>query len=258
MDKFTQANREAWNLLAKTHSESYHIGKLLAGEPLLNDLIRGEVGDVRGKSLIHLLCHIGTDTLSWGLLGAQVTGVDISPEAIQYARQLALQSGIDASFITSDVMDLLDQPPGTYDIVFSSTGVLCWIPDIDRFAATVRKLLKPGGFFYLNDGHPFRIILELNEQGLATVKNDYFHRGAYEYDSFTDYSVQNLVIPARSYEWDWTIGDIVTAFCQNGMRIAFLHEFPQFYYGGYPGYDVEIDKPEIYPCTFSLKAIAEG
>jgi SAM-dependent methyltransferase len=258
MDIFTQANRETWNSVAKTHSESYYVGKLLAGELLLNDLIRSEVGCVRGKSLIHLLCHIGTDTLSWGLLGAQVTGVDISPEAIHYARQLALHSGIDASFITSDVMDLLDQTIGTYDIAFSSTGVLCWIPDIDRFAATVRKLLKPGGFFYLNDGHPFLNMLELDEQGLTTIKNDYFHRGAYEYDSFTDYSVQNLEIPGKSYEWDWTLGDIVTAFCQNGMRIAFLHEFPRFYYGGYPGFDVQIDKTEIHPCTFSLKAIAEG
>jgi len=84
MNTMTKANSKAWNTVAKTHYENYHVDKLLAGEPLLHELIQAEVGDVRGKSLIYLLCHIGTDTLSWGLLGAQVTGVDISPESIKY------------------------------------------------------------------------------------------------------------------------------------------------------------------------------
>lgn len=170
MNPKTQANREAWNAVAKTHYENYHIEKLLAGEPMLSELIKSEVGDVHGKSLIHLLCHIGTDTLSWRLLGAQVTGVDISPEAIQYAQKLASQTGLDATFIITDVMELMGQLEPAYDIVFASTGVLCWIPDIDRFAVTVRQLLKPGGFFYLHDGHPFRDILEETEQGETVVK----------------------------------------------------------------------------------------
>ena len=257
MNSMTRANGEAWNAVAKTHYENYHVGKLLAGEPLLNELIRAEVGDVHGKSLIHLLCHIGTDTLSWGLLGARVTGVDISPESVKYVQSLARQSGIDATFITSDVMDFLDQAKATYDIAFASTGVLCWLPDIDKFAATVRQLLKPGGFFYLHEGHPFRGILETTGRGETIVKNDYFHTGAQEYDNFPDYTVKDLEVRTKTYEWDWTLGDIVTAFCQSGMRIAFLHEFPNYFYSGYAGYDVEINKRELYPCTFSIKAIAE-
>ena len=257
MDPMTRANREAWNAVAKTHFEQYHVDRLLAGKPLLSEVVKAEVGDVRGKSLIHLLCHIGTDTLSWGLLGAQVTGVDISPAAIQYARRLASQLGIAATFIISDVMDLVVQVNEKYDIVFASTGVLCWLPDIEKFAATVRGLLKPGGIFYLHDGHPFRNMLERTEQGENSVKYDYFHTGETAYDTFTDYTVKDWGIQAKSYEWDWTLGSIITAVCQAGMRVIFLHEYPQYFYGGYTGVDVELNKRELYPCTFSLKALAE-
>jgi 23S rRNA G2069 N7-methylase RlmK/C1962 C5-methylase RlmI len=97
---------------------NYHIDTLLAGKPLLNDLIRKEVGDVRGKSLVHLLCHIGTDTLSWALLGAEVTGIDISSESLKYARQLARRMGIEADFIEADIMDVKEKIKKKYDLVF--------------------------------------------------------------------------------------------------------------------------------------------
>lgn len=166
-----------------------------------------------------------------------MTGVDISPESVKYARQIAHQADLEANFIVSDVMDL--QVQATYDIVFASTGVFCWIPDIDKFAAIVRKLLKPGGFFYVHDGHPVRDIFEKTEGGLAVAQNDYFQTEVWEYDRFTDYATKDLKIQVKNYQWGWTVGSIITAFCRAGMRIAFLHEFPQFFYSGYTGYDVE-------------------
>ena len=105
MNTMTQANKKGWDGLAETHYQNYHIDKLIAGTPLLNELIRQEVGDVQGKSLVHLLCHIGTDTLSWALLGAQVTGIDISPASLKYARKLAKRMGIGADFIEADIME---------------------------------------------------------------------------------------------------------------------------------------------------------
>jgi 2-polyprenyl-3-methyl-5-hydroxy-6-metoxy-1,4-benzoquinol methylase len=156
ISEMTQSNKMGWDGLAEVHYENYHIDKLLAGEPLLNDVIRREVGDVTGKSLMHLLCHIGTDTLSWALLGAKVTGMDISPKALMYARKLAAKLRIEANFIESDVMDAIGKMNKKFDIVFSSIGVLAWLPDIDLYAQTVRHLLKDGGFFYLHDGHPFQ------------------------------------------------------------------------------------------------------
>jgi SAM-dependent methyltransferase len=255
----TNANKHGWNGLAETHFKKYHIEKLLSGTPLINDLIRSEVGDVEGKSLVHLLCHIGTDTLSWALLGARVTGIDISPESLKYAREIARQMNFAADFIEADVMDVIDQVDAKFDIAFSSTGVLCWLPDIRRYAQTVRHLLKDSGFFYLFDGHPFRAVL-LDAEGNSsadTVQGDYFRKEAWHYDYLGDYTDPDLVVPGDSYEWHWTLGEIITAFCEAGMRIEFVHEFPQYFYNGYTPYDAFNDKREYFPCTFSLKARVE-
>lgn len=257
MDPKTQANKMGWDGLAKTHYKNYHIDQLIASQPLLNEVIRQEVGDVHGKSLVHLLCHIGTDTLSWALLGAQVTGIDISTESLKYARNLANRMGIEATFIEADIMDVMDRVQSRYDIVFSSTGVLCWLPNIRRYAQTVSQLLHQGGFFYLFDGHPFRAVLldKAGETISNTIQGDYFRKDVWQYDHMGDYTDPDLKIPVNSYEWHWTMGDIVTALCEAGLRIEFLHEFPQYFYGGYSAYD-EDETVQLYPCTFSIKATA--
>ena len=259
MNQMTQANKQGWDGLAATHYQNYHISKLLSGTSLLNELIRAEVGDVTGKSLAHLLCHIGTDTLSWALLGAEVTGIDISPSSLGYARLLAQKMGVTAQFIEADIMDVMDLVDQKFDIVFSSTGVLCWLPDIRRYAQTVRHLLKDDGFFYLFDGHPFRAVLYDKEGNPSpdTIQGDYFRKEVWQYEETGDYTDPELLVPVRSYEWHWTMGDIITALCDAGLRIVFLHEFPQYFYNGYTPYDVANDRVELYPCTFSLKALAK-
>ncbi|MEM7366659.1 MAG: class I SAM-dependent methyltransferase [Pseudomonadota bacterium] len=257
MSKYTQANRSGWNGLAQSHFQNYHTERLLAGESLLDPVLVEEVGDVRGKSLIHLLCHIGTDTLSWGLLGANVTGVDISETSLGYARQLADQMKQDARFVESDIMEYLDRAQPDYDIVFSSTGVLCWIPDLRRYADTARALLKEGGIYYLYDGHPFRSV-DTQEYGPDA---SYFREERWEFNNLGDYLDPDLKIPGSTYEWQWTIGDIVTAFASASFRIEFLHEFPGYLYGGYdnpPEYP-DVDAPTnsgTVPCSFSLRAVA--
>ena len=259
MRSMTQSNKKGWDRLAENHYKTYHIDKLLSGTPLLNELIREEVGDVTGKSLCHLLCHIGTDTLSWALPGAEVTRVDISPESVKYARKLAKRMGISAEFIEADVMEIRDKVQRKFDVVFSSTGVLYWLPDINLYAQTVRELLHDGGFFYLFDGHPFQSVFvdDDGEIGDNMIQGDYFRKDVWQFGNMLDYTDPELKIPVNSYEWNWTMGEVVTAFCEEGMRIEFLHEFPQYFYSGYTAYDVQDGKVELYPCTFSLKAIAE-
>jgi SAM-dependent methyltransferase len=256
MKEMTQSNRNGWDGLAEIHFRTYHIDKLLRGEPLLNEVIRKEVGDVKGKSLVHLLCHIGTDTLSWALLGAKVTGIDISPESLKYARLLAERMKIAARFIEADILDVRAVVSEQFDVVFSSTGVLCWLPELNVYARTVRHLLKDGGFFYILDGHPFRNML-VDADGTPTTdsfQGDYFHKKVWRYEGLGDYTDPDVLIPTPSYEWTWTLGEVVTAFCDAGLRIQFLHEYPQYFYSGYTPYDGETSKVENYPCVFSLKA----
>jgi SAM-dependent methyltransferase len=259
MNAMTQSNKIGWDGLAAVHAHTYHLERLLSGVPLLNDLVRAEVGEVRGKSLVHLLCHIGSDTLSWALLGAAVTGIDISPESLKVARRLAEQMGISAEFIEADVMDVMEKVHSRFDIVFASTGVLCWLPDIHRFAQTVRHLLKDGGFFYLLDGHPFRNMLvdSTGNAGPQRIQGDYFRKEVWRYADMGDYTDPSVKIEAPSFEWNWTLGEVVTALCQAGLRLEFLHEFPQYFYSGYTPYDVVDEQVESFPCVFSLKARAE-
>ena len=259
MRRMTEANKNAWDSLAEIHYRNYHINRLLAGTHLLNELIREEVGDVSGNSLVHLLCHIGTDTLSWALLGARVTGIDISTKSLKYAKLLAHRMGIEADFIAADIMEVTTMVNRKFEIVFSSTGPLCWLPDIKQYARTVRHLLNEGGFFYILDGHPFRSML-IDEHGEAQsgrLQGDYFHKQVWEYEHMGDYTDPQVRIPLKSYEWHWTLGEIITALCDAGMRIDFVHEFPQYFYSGYTPYDVKENKIEQYPCTFSLKATVE-
>ena len=126
----------------------------------LKALEREEVGPVSGKTLLHLQCHFGLDTMSWARLGAQATGVDFSDEAIELARALNAEVGTDARFIRSDVYDLTNVLDEEFDIVFTSYGVLVWLPDLDRWADVIRRCLKPGGTFYIVEFHPHLATLE--------------------------------------------------------------------------------------------------
>ena len=130
--------------------------------------------------------------------------------------------------------------------------VLCWLPDVKSFAQTVRHLLNDGGIFYIYDGHPFLSALT-DESG---YQGNYFRKEVWEFENMGDYTEPDLKVPTRSYEWNWTMGEIVTAFCEARFRIEFLHEFPQYFYGGYTDIQIQENNTESYPCTFSLKALA--
>ena len=174
----------------------------------------------------------------------------------QRSGQRVAWRGLQADFLESDILDVEDKVQAKFDIVFASTGVLCWQPDIGSFARTVRHLLTEGGFFYLLDGHPFRNVMvdETGEAQPGRIVGDYFRKAVWAYDGLGDYTDPEFLAPTPSYEWDWTLGEVVTALCEAGLRIEFLHEFPQYFYSGYTPIDVADNRIERYPCTFSLKA----
>ncbi|MGH2556308.1 MAG: class I SAM-dependent methyltransferase, partial [Actinomycetota bacterium] len=176
---YLDANRALWNEWAPIHERSafYDVPAFKRGESRLKDFEIEEVGDVSGKSLLHVQCHFGLDTLSWARLGAKVTGVDFSERSIEQARALAEEIGLDATFLLSNVYDLPEVLEGQFDIVYTSRGVLGWLPDVPRWAAVVARFVKPGGFLYINEMHPFLYVFDDSKEATQPrVKFPYFPR----------------------------------------------------------------------------------
>ena len=149
-------NHAWWNGVVETHvnSPSYLTKAFREGGDTLHPIESEEIGDVRGKTLVHLQCHFGLDTLSLARRGAKVTGLDFSANALAEARKLAKDAGIDARFIESNVYDAPPALGETYDIAYVTWGAINWLPDLNRWARVVASVLKPGGFLYLLEGHP--------------------------------------------------------------------------------------------------------
>ena len=136
MDDRIEINRRNWNERTPIHAASafYNVEGFRSGKVTLTATEMAELGDVKGKSLLHLQCHFGMDTMSWARLGAIATGVDISDTAIDLARELNEELGLNVRFIRSNIYDLPEVLDEQFDIVYTAVGVLCWLPDMKRWA----------------------------------------------------------------------------------------------------------------------------
>lgn len=218
-------NRANWDDRVPVHlaSRTYDLAGFRAGRERLSPFELAEVGDVTGKRLVHLQCHIGLDALGWARHGALASGLDFSTPAIEAARSLAAELDIPASFVVSDVYEAASAFAGQrFDVVYASGGSLVWLPDLARWAKTAAALLAPGGFLYLVDGHPFAQILD--ETSGAVVTYDYFDDGPQVIEYQWSYTDGPPLEHARSVQFQHTVGQIVTAIAQAGLRIEFLHE----------------------------------
>ncbi len=266
MDQHTETNRRRWNEVTPIHAASqfYDLAGFRVGESSLRPIEVEELGDVRGKSLLHLQCHFGMDTLSWARLGAKATGMDLADESISLARALAAELNLDAHFICCDLYDLPRHLHGVFDIVFTSYGVLAWLCDLRQWAEIIAHYLRPGGTFYMVEMHPLGDIFD-DSPGAAEARVAYPYFPELEplaLDISTTYANRaKQVVNTRSYHWTHTLGEIVTALAGAGLRIEFLHEFPFCVYAKFPflrqGEDGWWRLPETgaqIPLMFSLKA----
>jgi SAM-dependent methyltransferase len=265
-EEYLRANRAMWDEFVdiNARSELYGLEEFRRGGVKIPDYIRAEVGDVSGTSLLHLQCHFGMDTLSWARLGATVTGIDFSPKAIEFAAQLAKDIGIDARFIRSNVLEADHVLDEQFDVVFTSIGVLGWLPDLKRWAEVVAHFVKPGGFFYICELHPFSLVFEDERKEPELIfRYPYFSRPEpLEIPTQGSYADREAEVKqAVDYEWVHDFGEIVTSLCDAGLRIEFLHEHrhgiePQFPFMERRDdgrYYLPEGMPEI-PLLFSLKA----
>lgn len=156
LDAFRQANQANWNERTHIHAASrlYHLDGYIADPHKISGVVQfdmPDLGDVSGKTLLHLQCHIGTDTLSLARLGATVTGIDFSPDAITVARQLSAACETPARFEVAELYDTPNVIRETFDIVYTGVGALTWLPDIAAWGRVVAALLKPGGMLFVRD-----------------------------------------------------------------------------------------------------------
>jgi len=239
MNKEMKDNYLWWNEAASLHAESsyYDVEGFLQGKSTLQPIEKEKLGDLQGKSLLHLQCHFGMDTLSLARLGAKVTGVDFSDEAIKLAKSLNEKLALDAEFVCSNVYDLQQNLSGQYDIVYTSYGVLCWLNDLERWAKIVAHFLKPGGLFLIVEGHPLASVFD-SKDGQIYIADTYF----YNQNPYTDsedngtYAVPDAKMKHKTTnEWAHSISEIMQSLWSAGLTITSFQEYDYGFYEKFVG-----------------------
>lgn len=229
MNDYLQANQKLWDQWTDEHTTSafYDLSGFRAGKDRLRSIELAELGDVAGKSLLHLQCHFGMDTLAWARRGATVTGVDLSEKSIALARALSHELAIPAQFHCSDIYQLPDQLSGEFDIVFTSYGVLHWLADLRRWGEIIAHFLKPNGIFYIVEDHPFFRVFTTKATSELKVHNPYFFSATPDrLETTGSYATYNQGEAACYYIWNHSLSEVQNALIDAGLRIEFLHEFP--------------------------------
>ena len=255
------ANRESWNKRTLVHADSafYDLDAFKKGRSSLNKIELEELGDVHGRSLLHLQCHFGMDTISWQRLGAACTGVDMSDEAIKIARSTNDELKLDTVFICSNIYDLKENLNGQFDIVFTSYGTIGWLPDLDKWADIVAYYLKPGGTFYIADFHP---ALWMMDENFQHIKYNYFNTSVIAEENVGTYTDRSAAIRSMEYSWNHPFSEIFSALIKSGLTINEFHEFPYSPYNCFKGVEQGgdgmwriKDMDEKLPMMYSIKAV---
>ncbi|MBB1482256.1 class I SAM-dependent methyltransferase [Tessaracoccus sp. MC1865] len=240
-DDVREANRANWDERATLHEAgSYEVSRYAEDPEQISSVVTDDraplaralgrdplaARPLEGLDLLHLQCHIGTDTLSLARLGARVTGADFSPASLEAARRLFAASGAPGTFIETDVQHAGDNVPGSFDVIYTSIGTVTWFRDLDAWAAGIAKLLRPGGTFYIRDGHP--VMFSLDDErtdGELVVRYRGMADGTSEvWDDEDTYGSDDKLTNVRTYDWPHSLSEIVSALIGAGLTITGMDE----------------------------------
>lgn len=264
IEHYLNVNKANWNERVSIHKKSglYDLDSFKKGKNKLHSLERNELGDIKGKSVLHLQCHFGMDSLSLEMLGAKVTAVDFSEEAIKAAIELRDELGMKTEFILSDIYELSGKLNEKFDIVYTSYGVLIWLYNLNKWADMIFDFLKVDGFLYIAEVHPASLIFDYNyENEKLSVMYPYFNKPEpLEFTEPGTYADKNAdTINNTTYEWIHSLSDIFSAILSSGLKIQFFHEFNFTVWEQFKGMKKSEDGyyrfKEDIPLLFSLKAV---
>ncbi|TYR32213.1 class I SAM-dependent methyltransferase [Sphingobacterium phlebotomi] len=223
-NNYIEINRQSWNNRTETHlkSEFYDLDNFLKGKSSLNDIELNLLGDIQEKSILHLQCHFGQDTISLDRLGANVLGIDLSDKAIESAKKIAKDTNSNAKFICCDIYDLPNHLDEKFDVVFTSYGTIGWLPDLHRWAKIISKFLKPNGQFVFVEFHP---VVWMFDDNFDKIGYRYFNSGAIEETQSGTYADKTAELTLSDVSWNHGISEVLNSLIKNGLEIKSLDEF---------------------------------
>jgi SAM-dependent methyltransferase len=243
---YLEINKNTWNQKTAVHLETafYDVPNFIAGKSSLNSIELDLLGEVKSKSILHLQCHFGQDSISLERMGAQVTGIDLSDKAIEAARNLAEKCEVKTCFINCDVYDLPNHLDEKFDIVFTSYGTIGWLPDLNRWADVIARFLKPGGKFVFAEFHP---VIWMFDDDFQKIGYNYFNDGPIIETSSGTYADQNADLINETVNWNHSISEVLSALLQNGITLERFEEYD------YSPYNCFRHTEEIEPSKFIIK-----
>lgn len=275
MEEYLAVNRTNWDERAPAHAASpdYGVAQFIDDPEFLSGVVRFDLprlGDIRGLRGVHLQCHIGTDTVSLARLGAQMTGLDLSPASLAEARRLAERTGTDIEFVEAETYAALEVlGREQFDLVFTGVGAICWLPDIARWARVVADLLRPGGRLFMREGHPVLwSVADARADGLLVLEYPYFeHEDALVFDEPGTYvQTDTPFVHNTSHSWNHGLGEIITALLSCGLELTMLEEHDSVPWEALDGQMEALeggefrfaDRPERLPHSYTLQAVKPG
>ena len=243
---YLEINRNSWNKKTDIHmlSDFYDMKGFLSGNSSLNEIELHLLGDIKGKSILHLQCHFGQDSISLGRMGAKVTGVDLSDYAIEKARVLSKETNTEVDFICCDIYDLPNHLNKQFDIVFTSYGTIGWLPDMERWAEVIAKFLKPNGKFVFVEFHP---VVWMFDDNFEKISYNYFNTGAIIESETGTYANKSANIQQEYVMWNHSISEVVNSLIKNELTINSIDELD---YSSYNCFNKSI---EIAPKKFRIQ-----
>lgn len=243
---YIEINKAAWNIktAAHVHSEFYKQEAFLAGQNTLQSIELNLLGDVKGKSILHLQCHFGQDTLSLARMGATTVGVDFSEKAIQVAKDANETLGLNSQFVCCNIYDLPQHLKGQFDVVFTSYGTIGWLEDIKGWASIIRTFLKPGGQFVFVEFHP---AVWMFSNDFSYVQYSYFHDQPIVEDNEGSYADREANITYQTVGFNHSLSEVIQALLKEGLQI---HDFQEYNYSPYNCFP---DMEQLDVNQFNLK-----